>query len=471
MAVTVDAHHRTAAPVPEAAAGTLCGAFQRTIAADPMAPALRAHGRGRGLTRAEYARAVAELAGGLHGLGIGRGDPVGLMLTNRPEFHLVDAAALHLGAIPFSLDTDAPVTAVEAVLQHAECEVVVCEPAFLETVSSAWTPSVRHVVLVGGPPTAGTVGLDQLRHHRQAGFDFLGAWQRVHPDDVATLVYEVGPAGRVGAVELTHANLMYVLDACRQWFPFRERGTCLSHLPHSRPAARVFGHYLQMVSGYALTTVGDPEQLVAAIARTRPTWLLGASQTWDRLASDLRDRLSGVAEAVAAVTRRLALAERGEWVGAELERTCERVDVQHLAAVRAELGLDRCDLLLTETGPAPTTHDLLHALGLPLAEFWGAPETSGLAALPPPGAIRVGSVGTALPGTEARIAADGELLVRGPHVMRGYRGDPVRTNEAVGPEGWLHTGRPAGTDDAGYLWPARGRTNTVPHPRVHRRHP
>ncbi|MEU7819010.1 AMP-binding protein [Pseudonocardia sp. NPDC049154] len=75
-------------------------------------------------------------------------------------------------------------------------------------------------------------------------------------------------------------------------------------------------------------------------------------------------------------------------------------------------------------GPAPATQDLLLALGLPLAEFWGTPETAGLATMPPPGAVRVGSVGTALPATETRIAPDGELLVRGPHLMRGYRGEP-----------------------------------------------
>lgn len=235
--------------------------------------------------------------------------------------------------------------------------------------------------------------------------------------------------------------------------------------------ARVFGHYLQMVAGYAITTVGDPEQVFAAVAETRPTWMLAAPQTWDRLCLRLRDRLSGMADAVEAVTRRLALAHRGEWVSAELERTYEQADEQQLGAVRRELGLDKCDLLLIE-------------------------PRSGAGHSGPPARAR-SSAGRVLGYTRDRRAGDDATARRRSGRKRRHRAarhrDPHRpgwrasrprpapdarvprrarrTEVRVGPDGWLRTGRTAGMDEAGYVWLIGRRTNSVPRPRAVRRHP
>lgn len=471
MAVSVDASPLHPHAPPGAGAGTLCAAFQRTLAADPGAPALRAHGGGRALSRTEYGRAVEELAGGLAGLGLGRGDTMALLLTNRPEFHLVDTAALHLGAVPFSLDPGASAEWLEDALRHAQSRVVVCERRFLEVVFTARAPRVEHVVLIDGPPTIGTVSLDQLRCRAAPGFDFRRVWQGVHPDDVATLVYGTAPDGRTLAVELTHANLTYVMDACHRNLPLRVRGACLSHLPPAEPVGRLFAHYLHMTAGHTITTVRDPEDVPAAVAETRPSWFAAGPHTWERLRADLQGRFAArpdatdVAAALDAATRRVALGQRGEWVGASLRRLCDAAESEVLGAARSELGLSECDLMVSTAGLALDTQEFFLALGLPLAEVYGSAEAGVLTTLPPPGGIRIGSIGVALPGTEARIAADGELLVRGPHVMRGYRADPGRTRAIIDPEGWLHTGELAAMDEAGYVRAPGGPRAGLPRPR------
>jgi len=122
------------------------------------------------------------------------------------------------------------------------------------------------------------------------------------------------------------------------------------------------------------------------------------------------------------------------------------------AAVRAKVGLDRTDWRITAAAPASTeVMQYFHALGLTLNEGWGMTEASCFGTLNPLDDIRMGTVGKALPGVEIRIADDGEMLVRAPLVMKGYRNDPERTAEALGPDGWLHTGDIASIDGDGYV--------------------
>jgi long-chain acyl-CoA synthetase len=160
-----------------------------------------------------------------------------------------------------------------------------------------------------------------------------------------------------------------------------------------------------------------------------------------------------------ALARALALAlevvrceQAGEAVPPERRRARERADAEVFAGVRERLGLDRVEYLIS--GAAPIAAEVLEffaALGLPICEVWGMSEASLIATINPRDKIRIGTVGTALPGIELSLAADGELLVRGPTIMRGYRGDPRRTAEAIDAEGWLHSGDIAEIDADGYV--------------------
>ncbi|WP_181778805.1 AMP-dependent synthetase/ligase [Pseudonocardia pini] len=431
---------------PGIGAGTLCAAFQQTVAADPSAPALQAHGGDAVLTRAQYAAEVERIAGGLAALGVGRGDPVGLMLTNRPEFHLVDTAALHLGAVPFSIYNTSSPDQIEYLLGHAENRVLVCEPQFVERVAAASTPHLEHVVVVGEDSFADLAP--------SPGFDLASAWRAVEPSDVATLIYTSGTTGPPKGVELTHANVMFVLDTCERRFPFATDGACLSYLPSAHMADRIFSHYLHMATGWPLTTVADASQVFAAVAAVRPTWFLGVPRIWEKLRQALlrgfgalpEDQRSAVEQALEAALAEVRRRQDGAGTPGHLE-----TPPPALAAVAGRLGFDRIALMMTGAAPiAPAVHEFFLALGLPLMEGFGMSETGALGMTNLLDEIRVGRIGLPMPGTEARIADDGELLLRGPHVMRGYRKDVEKTAEAIDAEGWLHTGDVATVDEAGW---------------------
>src|SRR6478735_1497253 len=192
---------------------TLCDAFQRTAARHAGRVALRTPGGGVELTWGEYGERVRTIAAGLAALGVARGDTVGLMLANRPEFALCDTAALHLGATPFSIyNTYAPAQ-ITQLFATAANRVVICERQFAPIVLAARPgTAVEHVVCVDGAPE-GTVALADVEGAPDGGVDLEAAWRAVEPGDVATLIFTSGTTGPPKGVELTHANLLAQVTA------------------------------------------------------------------------------------------------------------------------------------------------------------------------------------------------------------------------------------------------------------------
>src|SRR4051794_33320250 len=201
-------------------APTLCHAFQQTASERPDAVALRDPSGAVSITWREYAERVEAIAGGLARLGVEPGDAVGLMLLNRPEFHLLDTAALHLGAAPFSIYNTSTAEQVAHQFANAGNRVVVTERHFLPVVLAArrLVPAVAHVVLVDGAEE-GTTGLDALEQSGASTFGFAETWRVVRPGDLATLVYTSGTTGAAKGVELTHANALAQCAACAERSP------------------------------------------------------------------------------------------------------------------------------------------------------------------------------------------------------------------------------------------------------------
>jgi long-chain acyl-CoA synthetase len=174
------------------AAGTMCDAFQATVAAHGDVVALRTLGGEQELTWREYGERVRRLAAGLHGLGLRRGDTLALMLGTRPEFHLVDAAAMHLGVVPFSVYNTAAPDQIEFVVRDAGARVAVVEDAFADRV-----------------PAERVVRVDELADLEPADLDLDAAWRAVTPDDVLTLIYTSGTTGDPKGVQITHRNMVF----------------------------------------------------------------------------------------------------------------------------------------------------------------------------------------------------------------------------------------------------------------------
>jgi long-chain acyl-CoA synthetase len=419
---------RTSPAQPAAlSAATMCQAFQATAAERPDAVALRTPGDGVSVTWGEYARRVPRVAAGLARLGVERGDTVALMLTNRPEFNIADTGAMHVGATAFSVyNTSAP-EQVEYLFGNAGNRVAITERAFLPVVRAAQqrSPALEHIVLVDGTDE-GTIPLERLEEMGESSFDFEAAWRAVEPDDVLTLIYTSGTTGPPKGVQLMHRNLMAEIRAVADRLPTAPGGRITSFLPSAHIADRWSAHYQSsMVFGFELTCIADPRAVVQHLPEVRPTAWGSVPRIWEKLKAALEAQ---------GVTDPAALPE------------------EHKAALREKLGLDQVSWLVV--GAAPTPVEVLEyfaGLGLPICELWGMSETSSCATINPPDRIKVGTCGPALQGVELQLADDGELLVRGEIVMKGYRNDPVKTAEALDDDGWLHTGDVAEFDDDGYV--------------------
>lgn len=426
---------------------TMCAAFRRTVARDPGAVALRVAGGGPSLTWAAYAEGVAGIAAGLAAAGVGHGDPVALLLTNRPEFHLADTVAQHLGAVPFSCYNTSSPEQIDYLLTASGAQILITEQALAGQIG---TPP-RRVVVIDAPDGQGS--LSDLIADGDPGFDLAAAGAAVRPDDLLTLVYTSGTTGRPKGVEITHANMVAMVQATAPLLGVRAGERMISFLPAAHIADRWASHYLNTWCATELTCLRDHRQIAAALAEVRPTLFGGVPQVWQRLVGGIR-RLpdpalrAAVEQAVEIGLRHQNAAAAGA-VPEELSTMYRAVNERVLGPLRARLGLDQVRVAVTAAAPTPPeTIEFVNAIGVPLVEAWGMSELSGIGTLVPPGTVRSGTIGRPVPGLEARLAADGELLVRGPMVARGYRGE---TEPLTDPDGWLATGDVATRDDDGYL--------------------
>lgn len=439
---------------------TLPAAFQQTVTVRPDAVAIRTLGGRRQLTWAEYGRRVEAIAGGLAALGVSRGDTVGIMLTNRPEFHLADTAALHLGAVPFSIYNTSSPEQIEYLFGNAENRVVVTEQVFLPVITAA-NSGVETIVLVDGGG-GDTISLDEVeRLSPPEGFDYTASWQAVEPEDLATLIYTSGTTGPPKGVEITHRNIIAELASLADIVDAGFDDRAISYLPAAHIADRVSSHAANMVRGMQLTTVPDPREIAAALPDVRPTFFFGVPRVWQKIRAGIEAKLGEETSPVKKALAGWALAMGNKAAEARLAgRDLGILDkIQHdladklvLHKVRAALGLD--EVAFAGSGAAAIPVEVLKfflGLGIPVLEVWGMSETTGVSTMTTPDDLKIGSVGKPIRGIEVKLAEDGELLVRGPVVMNGYRKQPDKTAETIDPDGWLATGDIATIDADGHV--------------------
>lgn len=441
---------------------SLCAAFQQTAAAQPERIALRTPDDATTVTWREYADRVQKVATGLSALGVKPGDTVALMLTNRPEFHVADTGALHVGATPFSIYNTLAQEQISHVLRNAGCSVVITEAQFLDRLRAADIDGqVKHFVLVD-QAAEGTMSLGDLEALTNPAFDFEASWKAVEASDVLTIIYTSGTTGPSKGVELTHSNLLSEMEALADYYPLTHEDSVVSYLPDAHIANRWGAHYSNLRFGIQIITVADIKLLLAALPQTHPTYFGAVPAVWYKVKAGIEAAIADIPD-----DRKRKLAQWAIKTGMDVAR--RRSDqrsiplslrIQHaladrlvLSRLRAQMGLDRVKVAATGASAiAPGALEFMLGLGIPVVEVWGMSETSAVVTMNPPDAIRIGSVGKVIPGgTEIKLDADGELLVRGPLVMRGYRNEPEKTAEAIDSEGWMHTGDIATIDADGYV--------------------
>lgn len=438
---------------------TMCEAFQRTAVVDPDAVALRTPGGTQELTWLEYSEQVRKVAAGLAGLGVRSGDTVSLMMANRIEFYPLEIGAQHVGATSFSVYNTLPAEQLTYVFGNAGTTVVMCEEQYVDRIRASKAP-IKHIVCIDGNP-AGTLSVEDLHAAAPADFDFESTWRAVQPDDVVTLIYTSGTTGNPKGVEMTHANLLFEGYALDSVLGVKRGDRITSFLPSAHIADRMTGLYSQEMFGTQVTVVSDVRTIVAALPDVRPTVWGAVPRVWEKLRAGIEFAVNNEPDevkrqalqwAMSVAAKRAAAELAGERMSEELAAGWATADDLVLSKLRERIGFGELRWAVSGAAPIPKeTLAFFTGIGIPISELWGMSELSCAASACHPRDAKLGTVGKLLPGLEGRVADDGEYLVRGPLVMKGYRKEPAKTAEAIDAEGWLHTGDIVEVDGDGYL--------------------
>jgi long-chain acyl-CoA synthetase len=437
----------------------MCEAFQRAAEIAPDAVALRTPGDTQTLTWREYAAGVRRAAAGLAGIGVRRGDTVSLMMANRIEFYPLEVGAQHLGATSFSVYNTLPAEQLTYLFDNAGTKVVICEEQYVDRIRASGA-TLEHIVCIDGAPE-GTMSLDELYAAATDEFDFDATWRTVEADDVITLIYTSGTTGNPKGVEMTHKNLLFEADGLATVLDVGPDDRTTSYLPSAHIADRMMGLYNQEMYGLQVTVVSDARDIAVALADARPTVWAAVPRVWEKLKAAVEfavaheqdeTKRQALQWALSVAAKRAAALVADEPLPDDVTAEWAQADELVLSKLREKLGLDQLRWAVSGAAPIPReTLAFFAGIGIPIAEVWGMSELSCVASVSHPNEARLGSVGKLLPGLESKIADDGEYLVRGPLVMKGYRREPAKTAEAVDADGWLHTGDILDEDADGFL--------------------
>jgi long-chain acyl-CoA synthetase len=452
---------------------TLCDVLRRNAEEHGGSPALswKEDGVWRTHTWRELRDRIAETALGLAEIGVERGDFVAIMASNRPEHVIADQGAVHAGATPTTFyDTLAP-DQIRYVASDCEAKVAILEnrdymKKWLEIRDQL--PSLQTVVLMEhADEFEEALSWDELvargREAIEADPDrFEELADQVEPSDHATLIYTSGTTGPPKGVPITHRNILFNAEAIDRVVGLPEHMTGVSYLPLAHIAERVLSVYLASMKAAHAYFCPDPKQVVEYVQEARPSSFFGVPRVWEKVRAGLTAKIEAeendtkrrlALRAIQVATAVVKLQQRGQQPSLLLRAEHALLDRIVLSKVRDGIGLDRCEFTSSSAAPLPDDVAVFFAaLGLPLMEAWGMTELTGAATVNPPGRIKIGSVGRALPGTEIAIAdEDGEVLVRGPIAVDGYFNLPEATADLIDEDGWLHTGDVGEIDEDGFL--------------------
>ncbi len=431
--------------------------------------ALRAKqaGRWREYSYAEVADTVESISKGLLALGIVPGDRVAILSENRPEWAFADFACLTARAADVPIYPTLTANQIQYLVADSGARLVFVStgPQFAKLASVLPAlPAVEWVVAFD-PAIVGekVQSLDALIATGRAAADRYPNWRadadRVTASDLATIIYTSGTTGDPKGVMLTHGNIASNIEAARSVLPVAERDECLSLLPLSHIFERMTGHYSMFGSGVIINYAESIEAVTANLLEIRPSVVAAVPRLYEKMyARALETALRGSAlkrivffwaKRVGERAADLALTGRPIALGLRLQKVL--ADLLVFRTIRARVG-GRLKFFLS--GGAPLSAEIarfFYAAGLPILEGYGLTETSPVITVNTLDHLRFGTVGRAIPGVELQIAADGEILTRGPGVMKGYFGKPAETAEAISPDGWFHTGDIGEIDAEGYL--------------------
>ena len=432
------------------------------------------------LTWRDYEIGVRNVASALIELGVGPGEPVGLVAENRVEWLYSDLGILAAGGVTCALYTTSAVEQVEYILRHSGARILIAENE--EQLDKALEVRERH-------PLEKIIVMDDKGMRRFSDpslmrwdeFVALGSesleknqpliderLSRIDPDDLAILVYTSGTTGPPKGVMLSHRNIDWACRALHDVIRPSPEDELLSFLPLCHVAERTITVFNQVVNGSVVSFAENLDTIRENLAEVRPHVFFSVPRIWEKLHSaiELKMRDASIAKRVlyswairvgraANAQRQHALREGRDpdaALPARLAAEYKLADEVVLRQLRKKLGFDRTRFAITGAAPiSPDIIDYFQAIGIPLVEGYGQTESSAIISVNPPGKSPLGTVGLPVSGVEVKIAEDGEIVARGDGVMLGYFKDPEATQQTIDQDGWLHTGDVGEIDETGRL--------------------
>ncbi|MEP6858823.1 MAG: long-chain fatty acid--CoA ligase, partial [Gemmatimonadales bacterium] len=382
---------------------------------------------------------------------------VAILSENRPEWAIADYACLTAGLTDVPIYPTLPADQIAYILKDSGAVAIfISNKTQADKIREIRTqlPGLKTVIGFDEIPGLTNMSIAELEKRGGDGETSLAiATYRedaltVKPDDLATIIYTSGTTGEPKGVMLTHDNIYSNVAASMKAIPFEGNDVGLSFLPLSHIFERMAGHYMMFATGTSIAYAESIDTVPANMQEVRPTLVLSVPRLYEKMyARVLESALTGgflkkkiffwargVAERWA--NEKLAGREPGWMLGKQYGIAQKLV----FSKLKTRTG-GRLRYFVSGGAPlAPEINKFFYAAGLEILEGYGLTETSPVIAVNTPENFRIGTVGKAIDGVEIKIAPDGEILTRGPHVMKGYYNKPDATREAIDPDGWFHTG-------------------------------
>ncbi|HWG63215.1 MAG TPA: AMP-dependent synthetase/ligase [Streptosporangiaceae bacterium] len=455
---------------------TLCEQFRLTAQQHGTALALsgpNADGTGsQDLTWAQARQRALELAAGFIALGLAPGERVALMMPNQVEHVMADSGAVHAGGVPVTFYSTLAPEQVGFIADDCDARIAVLggavEVARWQPVL-AQLPRLRKIIVCD----AASCPAGEL-YQSWADFAALGARSyatdpgmvagriaAIAPADPAALLYTSGTTGNPKGVLLTHRNILYELAASEANGNLTQGVRWVSYLPLAHIAERMFSIYIPMRLAGEVHFCPDTKQLIKVVGEVRPTAFFGVPRVWEKVQAGIQALLAGeqdpgrraaVSQAMATGRRYVESCEFGRTTPESLALEFEQANRDVLAPIRSLLGLGEANRVSSAAAPLPPeVAGFFAGLGMKILDVYGMTETTGAFTANSDAEFKLGTVGRPMLGMEVSIAADGEILVRGPLNTPGYLNRPEMTADLIDEQGWLHTGDIGSLDSDGFL--------------------